>query len=220
MLPAAMLILGLGGMAMNAVGQWRAGNNERRAGLAQARVAEQGAQLSEYNAAVAQLQAQDALERGEIEAGKFRSRVRGLIGEQRVGFAAGNIDVGFGSAVDVQADAAFLGELDALTIKTNAQREAWGFQVEAADLEKRADIMRMEGGNAILAGQQRQSAARWGAAGSVVSGTTSLLAQRYGFGGRTTRSSHSSNTGPLFSGSTSSQIASSATYGGITTGLG
>lgn len=180
----SMLILGAASMGLQAYGQWKAGKAEKDAGIAQRRAAESQANLSEYNAAVADLQAKDALQRGDIEANRFRQRTRVLIGEQRAGYAAGNVDVGYGSAVDVQADAAFLGELDALTVRTNAAREAWGYRVEATDLRKTADIQREEGANFEAAGRQRQTAQRWQAIGTIASGSYSLLESRYGFGRR------------------------------------
>ena len=180
---AALIFAGVG-MGISAYSQWKAGKAEKKAGEAQQRAAEKQADLTDYNAAVATLQATDAVERGKIEADKFRSRTRVLIGEQRVGFAAGNIDVGYGSAVDVQADAAFLGELDALTLRTNAAREAWGYRVQREDLETQAQIQREEGAAMLEAGKQRQTAMRWQAAGTLFSGSASLLETRYGFGRR------------------------------------
>lgn len=180
----AALIFGLAGMGISAYSQWKAGKAEKKAGEAQQRAAEKAADLTDYNAAVAELQATDAEERGKIEADKFRSRTRVLVGEQRAGFAAAGVDVGYGSAVDVQADAAFLGELDALTLRTNAGREAWGYRVEREDLETQAKIQREEGAAFAEAGKQRQSAQRWQAAGTLFSGGASLLEARYGFGRR------------------------------------
>lgn len=183
-LTAAMLTLQAVGTYMSVRGQMKAGESEEKAGEQQRRSAESQAQLADYNAAVADLQAKDALVRGDQEAQRFRVRTRGLIGEQRAGFAAANIDVGYGSAVDVQADAALLGELDALTIRTNAAREAWGFRIEAEDLRKRGEIARREGYYAEMAGRERRSASRWGAASTVLGTGASLLEQRYGFGRR------------------------------------
>lgn len=180
----AALLLAAGGTIINAAGQWKAGNAEKKAGEQQQDAAESSAELMDYNAAVSDLQARDATERGELEAQRFRSRTRVLVGEQRAGIAAGNVDVGYGSAVDVQADATFLGELDALTVRTNAAREAWGFRVQAVDDRKRAEVTRKEGVNAAAAGRERQTAARWGAAGTVFGTGASLLEKRYGFGGR------------------------------------
>jgi hypothetical protein len=176
------LALTAAGSYLSARNQWKAGDAEQRAGEAERRAAYSQADLAEYNAAVAEIQAKDAQTRGKIEADRFRARTRVFIGEQRAGIAATNVDVGFGSAVDVQADTAFLGELDALTIRTNAAREAWGFRVEATDLRKRAQIARLEGDAAAEAGGIRRSASRWGAAGTILSTGASLLESRYGFG--------------------------------------
>ena len=178
------LALAAGGAGVQAVGSWRAGTEAREAGEAERRAADSQAELAEYNASVADLQAQDAVDRGAEEEGRFRQGVRAMIGSQRTGIAAAGVDVGFGSAVDVQADAAFLGELDALTIRTNAAREAWGYKVEAEDLRRRADIARKTGVFAERAGRANQTAARIGAVGSLVGSGASLLVAQYGFARR------------------------------------
>lgn len=176
------LVLSLAGTGLSAWGQWRAGKEAKKVGEAQRDAAESSAGLSDYNANVAELQAADAVDRGEEAEQQYRSTIRRTVATQRVGFAASNIDVGFGSALDVQADVAYLGELDALTIRTNAAREAWGYQVQAQDNRLRGDIQRREGVMLEAAGRSNQTAARLGAVGTVVGGTGSLLAQRYGFG--------------------------------------
>lgn len=175
------LILAGAGTATQVIGQKKAGAAAERAGEAQKAASESQAQLADYNAAVADLQGKDALERGAEEESRFRTQIRSAIGSQRAGFAAGNIDVGFGSAVDVQADAAFLGELDALTIRTNAAREAWGYKVQGEDLRRRAEIARKEGVYLEAAGKQQASAANLGAFTSILGGGASLLQMRYGF---------------------------------------
>lgn len=178
----AVIPLMIGGLALQGVQQWRVGGAAKQAGIAQREAAESEAQLSDFNAHVADAQAQDAVERGAEEESRYRTGVRDLIGSQRTGFAASGVDVGYGSAVDVQADTAFLGELDALTIRNNAAREAWGFKVQATDLRKRAEITRKAGANAEAAGREAQKAARIGAATTLVAGAGSLLAQKYGMG--------------------------------------
>jgi hypothetical protein len=176
------LALAGAGAATQAVGTIKAGNAAKRAGEAQREASESEAQLADYNAEVADLQASDAIARGATDEAKFRAGVRGVIGSQRAGIAAGNVDVGFGSAVDVQADAAYLGELDALTIRTNAAREAWGYQVQGEDLRKRAEIARKEGVYLEKAGQQQATTATIGAVGTLATTGGSLLMSRYGFG--------------------------------------
>jgi hypothetical protein len=162
-----------------------AGKAAEQGGRAARRAAEASAELAEYNAAVADIQATDAVARGAIEESKFRRDLDVLVGAQRAGYAASNIDVGYGSAVDVQADAALLGELDALTLRTNAAREAWGYQVEAVDLRRRAALGRREGIQLEQAGRAEaggyRAAGYVGAAGTIAGAGSSLLLARYGF---------------------------------------
>jgi hypothetical protein len=180
-LAAVSLILAGAGTAIQVAGQRKAGAAAKREGAALAEVSESQAQVADFNAQVAGLQSADAIARGTEAENRFRTQVRGAIGTQRVGFAAAGVDVGFGSAVDVQADASFLGELDALTIRTNAAREAWGFQVQAENYRRQAEIDRKAARNQIAAGEQGASAARWQMASTLVGGGSSLLAMKYGF---------------------------------------
>lgn len=180
-LTTTMLALAIGGQVVNAVGGIKAGNAAKRAGEKEQEAANSQADLADANANIADLQAADAIQRGAQEEQRFRSLVRGAIGAQRAGFAASNIDVGQGSAVDVQADAATLGELDALTIRTNAAREAWGYKVQAFDARKGAEIMRKSGVYAAEAGRSQQVASRYGVGASLLSGGASLLEAKYGF---------------------------------------
>lgn len=188
----ALLGLTAAGTAISAIQQKKASNAQatasEQAGQAQRASAESQAELADFNAAVADLQARDAIERGVDEENRFRSSVKVMVGSQRAGFAASNVDVSYGSAADVQADAAYLGELDALTIRTNAAREAWGYQVQAEDLRKRATIARKEGVYAEQAGKTTAAAQRTsgtlGVIGTIANTGASLLMARYGFGGR------------------------------------
>jgi hypothetical protein len=179
---AAFTALAIASLALSVYGQVKAGRAQKKAGEAAQSAANSEADLADFNAHVADLQATDAVERGGDAENRFRSHIRGVVGQQRAGFAAGNIDVGFGSAVDVQSDAAYLGELDALTIRTNAAREAWGYKVQGADLRARAEIARKTGVMQAAAGREAATASYIGAAGTLVGGTSSLLQQRYGFG--------------------------------------
>lgn len=180
----ALLIMAGVGTGISTVGTIKAGNAQRRAGEAAQDAANSQGDLADANAAIAELQAEDAIQRGAEAESRYRMMVRTSIGAQRAGFAASNINVAYGSAVDVQEDAARLGELDALTIRTNAAREAWGYEVQAYNYRKGGDISRREGEMAAKAGRSAQTASRWDAAGGLFSAGSSLLAQRYGFGGK------------------------------------
>lgn len=180
-LTAAALALTAIGTATTVYGQKKAGDAAQAAGSAQRKASESQAALQDFNAHIADLQAQDAVERGAETESRYRTQVRGAIGTQRAGIAGGNIRVGFGSAVDVQADAAYLGELDALQIRTNSAREAWGFKMQATDLRRRAEISRKEGVYLEAAGGQAKSAANLAAVGTIIGGASSLLQMKYGF---------------------------------------
>jgi len=117
-----------------AYGEYAAGQNDRT--------------LNRLNARIADYQAKDALERGNAEAARIRQRRNQVVGQQRATFAAQNVDIGTGSAADVQADTVLLSEMDVDTVKANAAREAWGYRTEAA-------TSRFEGNQAAAAGVQR-----------------------------------------------------------------
>lgn len=78
----------------------------------------------------ARINARDAIARGTEASHWAMSDTRRMIGSQRARLAAQGVDVNSGSALDVQADTMALGELDALTIKNNAAREAWGYKTQ------------------------------------------------------------------------------------------
>lgn len=180
-LTALALVMSAAGTASQAYGQYKAGKAGQRAGAAEADISNSQADVADFNSHVATLQSADAVERGAEQENRFRDQVKGVIGKQRTQFAAGNVDVGFGSPVDVGADAAYLGELDALTIRTNAAREAWGYDVQAFNYSKQAQIDRKAAANQLLAGDQAASAGAWAAGTSLVAGGGSLLMAKYGF---------------------------------------
>lgn len=171
---AAFTALAIGllvaGTVSKTVGKIKEGNAAERAGKAGQEAANSQADLADWNAQVADLQAKDAVVRGAHDESRFREGVNQMIGSQRSGIAASGVDVNSGSAVDVQADTRHLGELDALTIRTNAAREAWGYQVQGQDLRRRAEITRKEGVNIAEAGKVAKSASRSAAVGTIATG--------------------------------------------------
>jgi hypothetical protein len=178
---AAVTGLLIAGLALSAYGQVRQGMAQRSAGDAAQRAAESEGERLDYNARVADMQAADAISRGQDEESRFRTQVRGLIGTQRAGFAGQGVDVNVGSAVDVQADTAALGEQDALTIRSDAQRAAWGFQQQATDMRLAADVARRGGNYAASAGRAAATSSYIGAGGTVLGGAGSIMLSRYGY---------------------------------------
>lgn len=98
-------------------------------------------------ARIGDAQAEQALELGNIEEDRQRARVRAAIGSQRVALAANNIDSSSGSALDLIGETAQFGEEDALAIRANAAREAWGYKVGANDSRNQAKLTKAAGKN-------------------------------------------------------------------------
>lgn len=144
----------------NVVGQRR----QADAAIAQG---EYQAGIATTNAGLADASAADAVARGREAELRRAADTRRTIGAQRAAMAAGGIDLGTGSAADVQADAAYTGALDQLTIRTNAAREAFGYQTEAANDRVRAT-------NARTAGRNTATGLRNQAGSTLLTGALSL----------------------------------------------
>ena len=97
----------------------------------QQKFAEYQGEVAAQNQAIAQRAADDARKRGETDASIQRQETRRLIARQRSALAGGGVDVAGQSAVELYSDTAGIGELDALTIRSNAEREALGFETDA-----------------------------------------------------------------------------------------
>lgn len=180
----AMVGVSAVGIGLQAYGQHKAGESAKDSAVAAAKASESQAQLADFNADVAKIQAQDALDRGDQEANAFRSQVRGAIGTQRTAQAASGIDVSFGTSVDVQADAAYLGKLDEMQIRSNATRAAWGYDVTSLNYREQAKIARDTGQAQIAQGNAAATAGNIAAVGTIATGAGSLLSKKYGFGSK------------------------------------
>lgn len=86
--------------------------------------------VADQNADVAEAQAQDSINRGNIQAEEVRRRNRQTAGTQAATMGATGADLSTGNALDIFGDTAKYGQLDALTTVNNAQREAYGYQVQ------------------------------------------------------------------------------------------
>lgn len=126
-------------------------------------------QVADYNAAVADIQANDTIARGDEAVRRQRVATKQLIGAQRASMAAQGQDLGDpdSSAGQLQEDTAYLGELDAQTIRLNAAREAWGYRVQAIDSRTKGQIAAATG--------------RMQAVGTILGTAGNLALMKYGF---------------------------------------
>lgn len=158
------MTIGIGFMAAGGYMQYK---GQRQAGA----MAEQAGQ---FNAAVGEIKAKDAEQRGVQDEFFHRLRTRKLIGEQRVAFAASGVDITDpdSTAVNVVADTAKMSEIDALTIRMNAAREAWGYRTQAAQ--------------DAFAGRLSNFERKQAANAALINAGSNAFMMKYGFGGRRT----------------------------------
>lgn len=102
------------------------------------------ADVANQNARQNEQAANDAINRGNAEAEKQRSRARQLAGSQAATMSASGLDLS-SSALDMFGDTAAMGELDALTLVNNASREAYGLRMQAANDRLQGKMARREG---------------------------------------------------------------------------
>lgn len=94
--------------------------------------------VQKKNAILADMQAEQARNIGTIDEERQMAVTRQLLGRQRATFAANNIDASSGSALDTIGQTAQFGAMDAMTVRNNALRQAWGFDVEASNARNAA----------------------------------------------------------------------------------
>lgn len=107
-------------------------------------------QMASINIELIENQREDVKFEGAREQGRVRQAAQRLQGAQAAAFAAQGVDVGSGSAALIQADTQYLAEIDALEVKNNARKAAFGF-----DVKRRQTIL-----EARFGGQAAENAAR------------------------------------------------------------
>lgn len=112
----------------------------------QAKVAQNNAKIAETNAAQ---ERQSGLEEARLQ----RIKTLQTIGSQQAGLAAGNVDITSGTALDTIEDTATMGELDALMIEYNAERQAQNYEQTAANYRNQANLDYLASRNAKKEGK-------------------------------------------------------------------
>ncbi len=116
-LPAVAIGLTVGSSLLQAGGQIAAGNANNR--------------IAQANARNLDLSAEDAVARGDADAQVQRQQFAQVMGAQRAGLSAANVDISRGSAADLITDTAGVGELEVMRTINNATREAYGLRSQA-----------------------------------------------------------------------------------------
>lgn len=117
--------------------------------------------VAEYNARVAENQAQEVRTAGVEAENIQRRKTAELLAKQRAQLGAANVELTSGSPLQLQEDTVALGEADALRIRSN-------FEAQARSLETGADLTLSSGEAAASLGSQQ-------AAGTILSGTAATI---------------------------------------------
>lgn len=111
---------------------------------------------ADFNARMAERQAEDALVRGEKKAHDVKRAGKQFTGEQKVAYGAQGVDLSMGSPTDVMASTREDVGRDIEDVKNNAWRESFGYRSQAADYR--------------LAGKYAKYSARTRARNTLISG--------------------------------------------------
>ena len=132
---------------------------------AEKKAGDYNAKIARTNAGIQRRLAKDAIKRGDKDEAWHRMDVAQLKSDQKAKMLAGGM-THTGSNSRILDDTAIMGELDALTIRSNAETEAWGHDVNAQGLDMQANLAEM-GGNAnafaTVINTGSQVAQTWGA---------------------------------------------------------
>lgn len=126
-------------------------------------------QVARNNATMAEYAAQDAQRRGEKDAIDIQRRGAAIKSSQRVALAANGLDLGYGTAADLQDQVDFFTQSDAATARTNAGKDAWS--------------ARVGGANTLAEGRQAARNGNMQAAGSLLSTAGAVAGKWYEYKG-------------------------------------
>lgn len=155
-LASASLIGQIGGGVTSAVGGYFSAATQKATLKGQAAIADANARIADANASVvratagvnsriAELGAQSTLLQGQQQVGALTLKAGQLKSSQRASLAANGVDLGVGSAAEIQASTDIMSEIDRNTIEANAVRSAWGYRTQAVNFQNEALMAQSNG---------------------------------------------------------------------------
>lgn len=129
------LITQVGGAITSGIGSYYSAAAQKTALNAQAGLADTNARIAELGAQSAMNQGQQQIAALTLKAGQIKS-------SQKASMAANGINLGEGSAAEVQASTDIMKEIDKNTLEANAVRSAWGYRTNAVSSQNEALMKR------------------------------------------------------------------------------
>lgn len=145
--PVSMAVAGVGlaGAGISAVGAYESGQATGAAADYQAQVAKNNAAIARENEGMTEAS-------GAAKEAAQGMKTRAAVGQTLAAQGSSGVDVNSGSTVKVRESEAKLGALDALTIRSNTAREAYGYEVQETSQEAQATLDKMQADQARKAG--------------------------------------------------------------------
>ena len=98
--------------------------------------------MSAINARMAEKSAQSILDQGQRQVGQLTMRAGQLKSSQRAAMAANGVDLGEGSAAEIQASTDIMKDMDALMISANAIRSASAARTQSVNASNQSLLQR------------------------------------------------------------------------------
>jgi len=125
---------------------------------------------------------EDAIWAGQKLVTAHRTDVKRFLGTQRTQVASSGIEVNSGTAMAIQADTEMGGEMDAITLIYNSEKQsyehkldAWRNQFASWEATQAAKGSRMAASDSRDAAKRARTAGAWGAAGAGIGGASRTL---------------------------------------------
>ena len=121
-------------------------------GIAQQQAGEYNAKVAQNNSTIALQNATFAAQEGEQKAGAESMKSRAEVGAIEANQGASGVETGSQSSQDTITSERQKGELNALTVRSNAARQAYGYQTQAQGFQEQAALDKAQGNQALIGG--------------------------------------------------------------------
>ena len=143
----ASMILAAFGAVNSAIGSYYSALGQRYELRSQASSLDFEGSMADLNARLAERDASALLEAGKHEKALSTLRFGQVKEASRTRMAAGGVELGVGSAAEVQTSIEAAKEIDSLTIERNALRAAGASRMQAVNLRNQAQLARVSAAN-------------------------------------------------------------------------
>lgn len=159
------------GVAIAAVAAITTAYGSEQSAHAQSASAKYNSQVQQNDAIIAKQNADYAAKEGEINAAAAQQKTRAEVGGLTANEGASGIDINSDSSSDTRASAAEVGQQNAINIRADAARKAYGYQTGSQQSTEQSNLDNFESDNASKAGDV--------SAGSSILGGASKISGQY-----------------------------------------